>query len=227
MIHVTKAGLYRNIDILRDKLGLQADEGGGNIIKLCEQRGLKIGRSPFYTPGLRGMAVVGDENNEDIILLNSARNPIEQNVDCAHECIHLSFHRNEPCRTFKCFETVAPGQDRYLEWQANEGGAELLVPHRHLLQRIKRYNHLLKNYANITAFKEDLTELYDVTDAVITYRLESLKYEIAQYLDGVQLNELQIISNTVQTRRGIYVKSLNDIAMDDLAASMTPDYYGI
>lgn len=211
MIHVTKAGLYKQVNYLRNSLGLEPDEYGIDTIKLCRKMGIRVEELPFCSSGLRGMAIVGNEDESDVIFLNSARTAREQNTDCGHECIHLGFHRNEPCRTFKCFEKVAPGQDKYLEWQANEGSAELTVPYRNLLRRVKRYEHLLHNYENIAAFKAESIDVYNATEAVITYRLESLKFEIAQYLAGVPLDDLCILSNTSQAREGIYVKSLNDI----------------
>lgn len=160
------------------------------------------------------MAIVGHEDESDVIFLNSARDCKEQNVDCGHECIHLGFHRNEPFRTFKCFEKVAPGQDKYLEWQANEGSAELIVPYRSFLQQIRHYEHLLHNYSNIKDFKKEMAEMYNVTEAVITFRLESLKFEIAQYLAGIPIDDIRILSNTSQVNRGIYVKSFNNIAKE-------------
>lgn len=214
MMHLTKAGLYQQINNYRYSLGLEPDEYGIDVVKLCRQQGIRIENIPFYSPGLRGMAIIGGESESDVIFLNSERSHTEQNVDCAHECVHLGFHRKEPYRTFKCFEKVAPGQDHYIEWQANEGGAEITVPYRHLLQRIKRYEHLLNNHANVTAFKIEMMEMCNVTEAVITFRLESLKYEIAQYLAGIPLNELRILSNTSQAQEGIQVKSLNVIAME-------------
>lgn len=212
MIHVTKSGLYKQVNYLRNSLGLEPDEYGIDTVKLCKDIGIRVENAPFCSPGLRGMAIVGNEGESDVIFLNSARTPREQNVDCGHECMHLGIHRNEPCRTFKCFEKVAPGQDKYVEWQANEGSAELIVPYRNLLRQVKRYEHLLCNHANIAAFKAELKEVYNVTDAVITIRLESLKYEIAQYLAGVPMDELRILSNTSQIKEGIRIKSLNAIA---------------
>lgn len=219
MIHVTKAGLYKLVNTLRCSIGIDPDDYGIDILKHCEEGGVRIEYIPFCSSGLRGMAIVGGEDESDVILLNSARNKTEQNMDCAHECMHLTYHRDEPCRTFKCFDTVAPGQDKYLEWQANEGGAEILVPHRGFLRRIKRYEYLLHNYQNISAFKKEMASEYNVTEAVITFRLESLKYEISQYLAGTALDDIRILSNRSQIREGICIKSLNDIAHESYVSS--------
>ena len=89
------------------------------------------------------MACLGDSSKPDIILLNSHRNKIEQKIDCSHEAIHLAFHRNINCKSFNCFETALPSQNKYLEWQANEGSAELNVPFQTLLPKIKKITTFL------------------------------------------------------------------------------------
>lgn len=217
MFYLTKAGLYTQVTNLRCRLGLGPDEYGLNMLDLCKNKGIKVSEHPFTTPGLRAMAQVGDDIYPDAVILNSARNHTEQNVDCAHECIHLSFHRNEPCNAFQCFETALPNQNKYLEWQANEGGAELLVPYKTLLPIIKKNFHCLKTYLDIYLLKEELIYRYNVTEAVITYRLESLKYEIEQYINGIPVTNLHILSYSSQLKKGIKIKSLNNIAMDDLS----------
>ncbi len=40
------------------------------------------------------------------------------------------------------------------------------------------------------------------------YRIETLKYEIDQYLNGVALDEIEILSKRKQDDRGIIVQSL-------------------
>jgi hypothetical protein len=46
---------------------------------------------------------------------------------------------------------------------------------------------------------------------VITIRFESLKYEIYQYLNGVPLDRLDILSRKQLWKRGIQIRSFNDI----------------
>lgn len=216
MIHVTKAGLYRAVARLRYELGLEDNEYQLDIIALCRRRGIDIGVLPFYTEGLRGMAIVGDADTPDTIILNSTRNKIEQNIDCAHELFHLAYHRDGPQRTFNCFDVTQPKQDKYLEWQANEGGAELVVPFQDLLMQVKYQYHSLNSYGKIMAFKEDMADRYAVTEAVITYRLESLKFEILQYVSGIPMEQIRILSHASQQRNGINIKSLNDVASESM-----------
>lgn len=216
MIHVTKTGLYKAVARLRYELGLDDNEYQLNTIALCRQRGIDVGELPFCTEGLRGMAIVGDADTPDTILLNSARNKVEQNIDCAHELFHLAYHRDGPQRTFNCFDVTQPKQDKYMEWQANEGGAELLVPFQDLLMQVKHQYHSLTSYGEIAAFKEEMAERYYVTEAVITYRLESLKFEIFQYVSGIPMDQVCILSYASQLKRGINIKSLNDVACESM-----------
>ena len=60
-----------------------------------------------------------------------------------------------------------------------------------------------------------------MTETVIKYRFESLKYEINQYLNGTPLNEIEILSLNKQRVKGINIKSLNDIE-DDLFWKESP-----
>ena len=136
----------------------------------------------------------------------------------------MAFHRNINCKSFNCFETALPSQNKYLEWQANEGSAELNVPFQTLLPKIKKNHHLLNTYFDISRFKQELVQEYNVTDAVISYRLESLKYEIEQFVHGVSMKDLRILSYTSQLKEGISIKSLNDIATEDLSKELEAEH---
>lgn len=224
MNYIRKADLYKLIAKLKQNWGLDKNEYNLDIISLCRSRGIQVGEVPFESSGLRGMACLGDSSKPDIILLNSHRNKIEQKIDCSHEAIHLAFHRNINCKSFNCFETALPSQNKYLEWQANEGSAELNVPFQTLLPKIKKNHHLLNTYFDISLFKQELVQEYNVTDAVISYRLESLKYEIEQFVHGVSMKDLRILSYTSQLKEGISIKSLNDIATEDLSKELEAEH---
>lgn len=59
--------------------------------------------------------------------------------------------------------------------------------------------------------------MFHVPEAVINYRIENLKYETEQYLSGVPLDKLEILSAKKQCERNIQVQSLNDISNADLS----------
>jgi len=213
----TKEGLYSAIHEYKGQLGYDTSDCGIDMIKCCEKIGITIEKVPFKTKGLRGMAVIGDTKEEDIILLNSNRNRIEQNFDCGHEVVHLGLHRDTGLRTFNCIDKIYAKQDEYVEWQANEGAAELFVPYTALLPLIKFKFHTFTSSAAIRQFKTEMSQLFSVSPKVIEFRFESLKYEIHQFLNGVSIENLEILSISQQQRANINVKSLKDMEYDFIA----------
>ena len=219
-LYYSKDRLYKEIANLKNFLGIDQKLYGFNLVEILINGGLKIESIPLQTAGLRGMAVIGQENEEDIILLNSHRTNLEQNFDCGHEMIHLAIHRKLDQKTFNCFESVTSYQDPFIEWQANEGAAEFFVPYKILIEYIGDCYKSLNNYSNIEMFKETIACIFNVPEAVIKYRLENLKYEIHQYLSGIPLNDIEILSAKKQNERNIMIKSLNQISDEDFANSV-------
>ena len=211
-IYYSKSNLYREIANFKTFLGLEKNEYGIDLIDLCIKSGTIIKFLPFKTQGLRGMCIIGDEEQEDVILLNENRNKYEQNFDCGHETIHLALHRNEGFETFNCFEKVKDTQNHFLEWQANEGAAELFIPYKIFLPIVKEKIGFSTDHSVIESAKTEMAQIFHVPDAVIKYRLENLKYEIFQYLNGVKLDYIEILSLHQQKQRGIKVDSLNTVS---------------
>lgn len=215
-LYYSKEGLYREIHQIKEFIGIPYDAYDFNIIKYCMNTGVLIESIPFSTHGLRGMAVIGSGDQEDIILLNSNYSKCEQNFYCGHEIIHLCLHRDVGKRSFNCFENVGAAQNPYLEWHANEGAAELFVPYKTLLPLIKQKIGLSRDYRVIESVKKELADIFNVPEIVIKYRLENLKYEIYQFLNGASLENIKILSLKQQKERGIFVDSLNTISDIDL-----------
>lgn len=211
-LYYSKKGLYNEIGKIKEFLGFYRTSYNIDLIGYCISAGMHVESIPFKTPGLRGMAVVGNPKQEDIILLNSHRNKIEQNFDCGHEVIHLCLHRNIGKNSFNCFEPTKSSQNPYLEWHANEGSAEFFVPYEVLLPLLKEKVGNSQDYHIIEKAKYELAQIFNVPEAVITYRIENLKYEIKQYLDGTPLEQIEILSHRQQKLRGISVDSLNVIS---------------
>lgn len=202
---------YKMID-LKTFLGYRPTQYGIDLIDRFSDTGIVVGAIPFKTPGLRGMAFVSDDQAPDSIMLNSLRTELEQNFDCGHEAVHLTLHRHLDQKTFNCFdEKVHAEQDPFLEWQANEGSAEFLVPHTVFIPLVKLYLGTKPDHDSVENFKLISSKLFGVPPAVIKYRLESLKYEIVQYYAGVKILDIEILSKHQQEKRGIYITSLNRI----------------
>jgi Zn-dependent peptidase ImmA (M78 family) len=124
---------------------------------------------------------------------------MEQNFDCAHELIHFLFPH--PPIPYFC-EEGSTKKKEYYEWEANEGAAELLIPHSDFIPNV---------CAAYTGYDSDLnylayfSEKYMVTENVIRLRIKNLSYEIDQYLSGVPVDSLKILSKQSQTRKGLNV----------------------
>lgn len=209
--YLTKEKLYYEIHKYKAGLGLDYNDYGFNMLQVCKNDGVLLELLPFKTKYLRGMASIGAKREEDVILLNSNRDNIEQNFDCGHEYVHLCIHRDLRQKIFNCIDTIHVKQDEYIEWQANEGAAEMLIPYEAFLSLIKYGPFNINDPDGIAYLKEYAAIKFSVTKKVIEYRLESLKYEIHQFINGVPLSNIQMLSLAQQKRRKINIRSLNDI----------------
>lgn len=211
--YLNKAKLYMVVNLMREALSIDLCDYPLCVPALCEEEDVIVKLAPFKTKGLRGVAALSDENFEqDIILLNKNRNGNEMNFDCAHELFHLMVHRDEEIRTFNCFEKARPNQDPFLEWQANEGGAEFILPYELLLPIIKDEMPKWSTWYKFESFKQALAQDFNISTAVVEYRIDCLKYEINQYVKGVPLKELEFLSKKQRKERGLDGPSLNDVS---------------
>lgn len=211
---MTKAELYDAISYLRAYFNINWCDYPINSMYYCESTNeISVLPVPFITKGLRGMAVLGNQLQKDIILLNQNRSHEELNFDCGHELMHLFFHRNKKM-SFKCFEKIKPQQNKYLEWQANEGAAEFLVPYKLFLPIVKQSYEGFYSWQDIMEFRMVAAKRFNVSESVINYRLENLKYELLQYLMGIPLGNVKFLSNNQQLARGIHVNSIVDMEIE-------------
>lgn len=159
------------------------------------------------------MAKLADSSSPvNCILLNSNLSQEEQNFHGVHELIHIYLTGDCPGSTFTCYDKVQPFQNEYVEWLANEGAAELILPHDILLPYVKEHlKYFDKNIFGVYDMSENIAKLYRVSSVVVHNRINSLKYEIYQYLNGCNINEIKILSKTQQEKKGIFIESLNDI----------------
>lgn len=169
------------------------------------------------------MAVVaGKSNNTNYILVNSNLSIQEQNFHGIHELIHIYTSKPHSGQKFNCYDRVKPNQSSYIEWVANEGSAELILPYKELLPFIKDN---ISSFDNKTLPIWGLTYLishkYPVSQTVVQNRLNNLKYEIYQYLNGTDINNIEILSSKQQQSRGIYIDSLVDIETKRLMDCLT------
>jgi Zn-dependent peptidase ImmA (M78 family) len=207
-----KKTLYEKIEQLRKNLGIGDDSYPIDMVDFCLEKGfVEIGTAPFKSIGTRGMAVPYYERGEkDVILLNSHLSKREQSFTCGHELVHLTLHRSKTIQYFS-FEQVMLKHNPFLEWQANEGSAELHVPYRLFFPRIEAALQKMESMQEILNLRAILAEEFQVMEEVIYYRFESLKYEIYQYLTGVSLDDINFMPVSKQREAGIFVESINEI----------------
>lgn len=152
------------------------------------------------------------ESPINCILVNSNLSQEEQNFHGMHEFIHIALDNGNGGHTFKCYDRVKPFQNSYVEWLANEGAAELILPHDVLLPYIKeKIKTFDDNILGVYNLVYEIACIYKVSPVVVQNRLNSLRYEIYQYLYGCDINNIKIISKTQQKKLGIEIDSLNDI----------------
>lgn len=103
--------------------------------------------------------------------LNTRRSAIGKNFDCMHELIHYWFHEPEE---FFCRADVY----NHMEWQANEGAAQFLMPHQSFAPN---YRYLSKKLGKIysgerldSKLVEHLSIKYFVGELAVRYRINTL-----------------------------------------------------
>lgn len=213
MQYNAKQELYRYVDCLREYLGITSYNYPVDVLDLCSKEGsTDIVYHAFETRGFCAAALVGDI--ADTIILNNVRSDDERNFDCGHEVIHLTKHRSQNEGIFNCFSR---NQDSFMEWEANEGSAELIVSSRLFIPDVAFAYPYLNSYSSIIDFKHDMVQKYHATPAMIDFRLESLKYEIQQYMNGVSIDNITFLSRREQARQNIQVSSVIDLENSMLA----------
>lgn len=225
MISYTKATLYRKISEIRKNFGIRPEDYPLDLIELCKKYPqLQICYNRFNTPGLKGLSYIGKGSERDVVVLSVEQDKAERNFTLTHEIMHTILHRGESTRKFGCYTTARFTQDPYIEWQANEGAAEFLIPAYIFLKEISEKWLSLHSSHDFVELKEYLSKRFNVTPHVIEIRYEHLKYEIHQFLSGVPYEQIKVISQRRQDALGIHVKSLNTIE-DELCLKELGGYH--
>ena len=170
----TKETIYRTIDKLRYSLGISSYPINAKLIAQSCCKAPKIEYLDFDTNDICGILYKGDVSTT--IALNRSRSESQQNFDCMHEEIHYFSHDISYCKCV-CSEKVIR-QERSIEYQANEGAAQLLVPYQDF---IPRFVGCLGKKQQHPWIQNDLAEFYCVTPQVINNRMDNLSYEIDQF----------------------------------------------
>jgi Zn-dependent peptidase ImmA (M78 family) len=129
----------------------------------------------------------------------------------AHEFVHLKLHRNEKTAVFGCYDDTSSGRDPFMEWQANEGAAEILVPHRSFLKDVQSMKDCFSCPADIDMSIKALAQKYKVTENVISIRFESLSFEVGRVLGGSDPMGVPVVTSKVKKLMKNKITSVNDV----------------
>lgn len=206
--YIDKLSLYQSIESIRSQFGFSFPLCPYQIVE--NLRDVDLISHRFDSDKAAGVLLRGEKS---IIILNSKRGIRSQRFTLTHELVHYFMHGS--VMHFMC-DTVSKSP---LEWQANEGAAELLMPYRYFLQDIKN----ISSFHGISSLKMvfALAEKYQVSTAMIRNRIESLTYEINQYMRGVKMEDIVITS-----RKKIPIEyNKNDFILNTMCKSKNIDAY--
>lgn len=200
MKYWNKQTLYKNVDKLIEQLDLTYEDYPLDSIKLAQKFCVDLQLEKISFDKLCGILYRGKST---YIALNSNRTPEQQNFDCMHELIHYFFHNDES--SFQCInpEKGIIQQNDRLEWQANEGAAQALVPYQLFIPMY--VNMSIKHKCDpLDKFTLDLAKKFGVSDRIITMRIKNLEYEIYQYyFKHKKICDIQLLSHAKLQQQGL------------------------
>lgn len=195
----TKKSLYQSMDEARYEMGFHRPQDVFNAFDFCSQSpDFRVTELPIKTQGLQGILQIGEDF--DIIILNKEQSITERNFYCGHELVHSREHRYENLPCFHCYESIRTNQNKFVEWQANEGSAQLIMPYQDF---IPHCCFLIDQLFNGNDAVHMLADHYGVTATIVINRINTLSYKLDQYRDGCSIENLDILSKYRQDELGI------------------------
>lgn len=183
----SKAHLYQKLQKKLDSLGITNDWYPLKAVDIVKQiPGFTLKFHKFESIYIGAVLIRG---NRDGIMANANKSSLDQNFDIAHELIHYWFH--PAADSYLSLDML--NQNSKLEWEANEGAAELLVPYQDFIPRFLRIAKVIEeNHMSITDLYRHLSKHYGVQEIVIDYRIQNLDTEIMQYHFGANLQNITL-----------------------------------
>lgn len=183
MKFITKAILYGEIDRIRAENGIS---GPADPYAMAKHLGIPVSLYEFDSRRFSGALIRGKNMAE--IIVNSSRSPEARRFTVAHELVHYFLHDGA---LFSCLEQSSVTA---LEWQANEGAAELLLPYRYFLFSYRNIRSLY--LADEDRAVRALAKEFSATPTMVRTRLLSLSPEIAQLEAGVPFEKVRLLSRS-------------------------------
>lgn len=171
-----KAELYRQIELIRQS----APKGRFDPYAFAQSLGIDIEVYQFDSNRLAGMLLRGE--HKSLIILSANRPPEGRRFAASHELVHYFLHKGDQ------FICAGDNELSAIEWQANEGAAELLMPYKEFIPFYENKCSLF--LCNRERALRLAAEKFGVSTGMIATRIESLSSEIAQYKSGVPLDKI-------------------------------------
>ncbi|MCL2168916.1 MAG: ImmA/IrrE family metallo-endopeptidase [Defluviitaleaceae bacterium] len=197
---LNKAGLYKLVSEKAASLDFNMSAPNYKIdsISLAYEVCLNLRIEMLNFTGTKICGILYKGKNSTTIGLNARRSLFGQNFDCMHELIHYWFHDEE---NFLCTPPDFSPASRlaaHLEWQANEGAAQFLMPYQSFIPNYSNahdhfYSRLAPERAK-DAVVEHLANHYFVGQMAVGYRLNSLQKEISQFVHGVKIEDIKVLA---------------------------------
>lgn len=152
-MYLEKADLYRKIENLKEELNILPWIFPIYSKEIAKRYCVALHIEELDLDALSGILYRG--HNETWIALNKNHSAQRQNFDCMHELIHYFIHMNLR-KSFECIsrEDGKIRQNSFIEWQANEGAAEFLVPYQEFLPKVKEAYPFFDSYQAIRDFRK-------------------------------------------------------------------------
>lgn len=205
--YLSKKSLYTTIDYIRTQLGIDLDDHPDKYKFYSDElaKVVNIELVQFDSKRLCGLIVKNELPKQSTVIINSSKSSDSQKFALMHELVHFFAHPI-PKKPFLCDES---NKSDPLEWQANEGSAEILVPYRIFIPRIADLIRKCSDYMDYVSVSYILADEFATSVPIITNRMNSLVYEINQYIEGIPLDRIKILSKSKREKLNLKVKSLN------------------
>lgn len=108
--------------LVRDVLGLDAEEPVRDICGLLQSAGVKVGEQKIASPGFFGLSVAAEDGGPAVVVNTWARISVERWIfTAAHELGHLILHLSD-------YDVVNADEEECHEAEANAFASEFLMP---------------------------------------------------------------------------------------------------
>lgn len=211
----TKKELYEDIDHFRGLHNISGNDILTDPVAFVRSLGYFVTYTPFKTEGLRGVASPIAGYNGAVIL-NARRGKTENGFVAIHEMTHCIRHIGRYHTALTCYDDPHKCQNSFFEWEANESAAELLMPYRIFIPDYVSAFQRCQGCEDLVL--HTLAKRYAATMTQISFRVHSLKFEIAMYCSTGQISSKYLQSRTALQRRGI---DMDRVRMADLIALRT------